>query len=72
MAGAIGLKISQRAVAKSLSRWLPLVGAAGVAGYAYYDTSRVASTAITFFQQDLGNDETAVASDEPTGDSTLN
>ena len=28
------------------SRWLPVIGAAAVAGYAYYDTLQVAKTAI--------------------------
>ena len=57
VAGLIGVRISQRAVAKSVARWLPMVGAAGVAGYAYYDTSQVATTAIAFFEQDLELEE---------------
>ena len=57
VAGLIGVRISQRAIAKSVARWLPMVGAAGVAGYAYYDTSQVATTAIAFFEQDLELEE---------------
>jgi hypothetical protein len=53
VAGAVGVKITHRAIAKSLARWLPVVGAVGVAGYAYYDTSQVATTAIAFFERDV-------------------
>ena len=31
------------------SRWLPVIGAVGVGAYAYWDTSRVAKTAIDLF-----------------------
>jgi hypothetical protein len=31
---------------------LPVVGAVGVGAYAYYDTTRVAVTAIRLFEQD--------------------
>ncbi|WP_240732495.1 MULTISPECIES: EcsC family protein [Dyella] len=49
VAKRIGVKISQRAVGKGVSRWLPVVGALGVGAYAYYDTGQVASTAIAMF-----------------------
>lgn len=48
----IGVKISQRALGKSLSRWLPVIGAVGVGGYAYYDTSQVAASAMALFEQE--------------------
>ena len=48
-AAKIGVKVAQRAIAKAVGRWLPLVGALGVAGYAYYDTAQVAATAISLF-----------------------
>jgi hypothetical protein len=54
-AARIGIKVSQRVIAKSVSRWLPVVGALGVAGYAYYDTAHVAATAIALFEQDLSD-----------------
>lgn len=47
--GHVGISLSRRTVAKGVARWLPLVGAAGVAAYAWYDTSRVAATAIALF-----------------------
>lgn len=52
-ANAVGLKVTQRVVAKSVSRWLPVVGVLGVAGYAYYDTAQVAGTAIDLFEKEL-------------------
>ena len=57
IAGAIGVRVSHRAIARSVSRWLPVVGAVGVAGYAYYDTAQVATTAIAFFEQEIELDE---------------
>lgn len=51
-AARIGIKVTRRVIAKSVSRWLPVVGALGVAGYAYYDTAQVAATAIALFEQD--------------------
>lgn len=49
VAKRVGMKVTQRAVGKGLSRWLPVVGALGVGAYAYYDTGQVASTAIAMF-----------------------
>lgn len=50
LAGAIGLKLSQRALGSSMARWLPLVGAAGVGAYAWHDTRQVARAAIELFE----------------------
>jgi hypothetical protein len=47
----IGLKLTQKGIASGLARWLPIVGAVGVGGYAYYDTAQVAKTAIEMFRQ---------------------
>jgi len=57
VAAAIGVKVTQRAIAKSVARWLPVVGAVGVAGYAYYDTAQVATTAIAFFEREIEVEE---------------
>lgn len=46
-------KITQRAIGKTLSRWLPVVGVLGVGAYAYYDTAQVGATAIDLFQREL-------------------
>jgi hypothetical protein len=46
----IGTKLAQRAVGKSMARWVPIVGAVGMGAYAYYDTAQVAATAIDLFE----------------------
>lgn len=53
IAKKVGVKISQRALGKGLTRWIPIVGAVGVGAYAYYDTAQVAATAIELFESDL-------------------
>lgn len=63
IAQKIGIKVTERTIGKGVSRWLPIVGAVGVAGYAYYDTTQVAKTAIDFFSSnfsiELNHDESA-------------
>ena len=49
----IGVPIARRIAGRGVSRWLPVIGAAGVAGYAYYDTMRVADTTIDLFRSEL-------------------
>lgn len=49
----IGMRLSERAVASAASRWLPVVGAMGVAGYAWYDTQQVAKAAIALFEREV-------------------
>ena len=56
VAKRIGTSITQRAVGKGLSRWLPIVGALGVGAYAYYDTGQVAKTAIEMFSGNIENE----------------
>jgi hypothetical protein len=53
LAGKIGLQLAQRTVGKAAARYLPLLGAAGVAGYAYYDTRKVADNAIALFSRQV-------------------
>jgi uncharacterized protein (DUF697 family) len=43
---SVGMSVTQRVAGTAASRWLPVIGAAAVAGYAYYDTLQVAKTAI--------------------------
>ncbi len=45
----VGLRVTGRVVAQTVARWVPVAGAAGVAGFAYYDTIRVGDTAIEVF-----------------------
>jgi hypothetical protein len=49
VAEAVGVKIARRVFGKGLTRWLPVVGVVGVAGYAYYDTAQVGATALEMF-----------------------
>jgi uncharacterized protein (DUF697 family) len=48
----IGVKLSQRTAAEAVARFLPLVGAAVIAGYAYYDTKKVGAAAIDIFSRE--------------------
>jgi hypothetical protein len=50
IARRIGVHVTERGLSSALARWLPLVGAVGVGGYAYYDTARVAATAVALFE----------------------
>ena len=62
----IGVPIARRIAGRGISRWLPVIGAAGVAGYAYYDTMRVAATTIELFTSDADAEVVgAVAYDSP-------
>jgi hypothetical protein len=49
----IAVRVAQRIAAKSVSRWLPVIGALGAGAYAYYDTTHVAANAIDLFSQNL-------------------
>ena len=53
VARKIGVNITQHALGKGVSRWLPVVGAVGVGAYAYYDTGQVARTAIELFEREI-------------------
>ena len=49
IAAKVGVRMSRRVAGRGFSRWLPVIGAAGVGAYAYYDTRQVARTAIALF-----------------------
>jgi hypothetical protein len=53
VARRVGVRLSQQGVSRVASRWLPVVGAMGVAAYAYYDTSQVARAASELFSRDI-------------------
>jgi hypothetical protein len=53
VARRIGVRLSQQGVAKAAARWLPMVGAMGVAAYAYYDTTQVARAATELFSRPI-------------------
>jgi hypothetical protein len=49
----IGLRLTQRSLGRAVSRVVPLLGAAGVAGYSWYDTRQVARTALDLFTREV-------------------
>lgn len=49
----LGVKVTQRIIGKSASRFVPLLGAVGVSAYAYFDTQQVAKTAIDLFSKEI-------------------
>jgi EcsC protein family len=56
----IGLEMTQQLAGRTTSRWLPVIGALGVAAYAYRDTRRVGHTAIELFSREVAlEDDTA-------------
>ena len=50
----VGVKVTQRLVGKSITRWLPVLGPVLVGGYALFDTRQVGRTAIDTFRRDIG------------------
>ncbi|MFG6412976.1 hypothetical protein ACG02S_03580 [Roseateles sp. DC23W] len=52
VAAAVGVHMGKQAATRVLSRWVPVVGAAGVGAYAYWDTRQVGRAAQQLFQHD--------------------
>jgi len=52
VATKLGVQLSQQLIVKSVTRWVPGIGAAAVAAYAWYDTDRVARTADALFARE--------------------
>jgi hypothetical protein len=61
VAGAVGGRVAKQTAAKGLSRWLPVAGALGVGAYAWFDTERVARTAIELFERQAVSDPAGAA-----------
>ena len=53
MLGRIGVRVTQKAVGKSLSRWLPILGPVLIGGYSLMDTRAVGRTAIDTFSRQI-------------------
>ena len=51
--GFLGIKIAQRVLGKSFARFLPVLGAAAVARYAYIDTRKVGLAAMALFSKEI-------------------
>ena len=49
----VGVRTTQRVLGQTLARYVPLLGAAAIGAYAYYDTSEVAANAIELFSSDV-------------------
>ena len=49
----IGLQVAERAASRALTRLVPVVGAVGIGGYAFYDTRQVGQTAIALFEREI-------------------
>ena len=49
----IGIQVTQKAVGKTLSRWLPIVGPVLIGGYSLMDTRSVGKTAIDSFSREI-------------------
>lgn len=52
----VGVRTTQRALGQTLARYVPLLGAAAIGAYAYYDTSKVAANAIELFSSEIAID----------------
>jgi len=46
----LGTRLGQKVLGSGAARFVPLLGAAGVGGYAWYDTRQVAASAIALFE----------------------
>jgi hypothetical protein len=55
--GRIGIRLSQKIIGSTVSRWIPFVGAAGIGVYSYFDTQAVAKTAMELFPGDFQIEE---------------
>ena len=64
MLAKVGIHIAPRVLGRGISRWIPILGAAMVAGYAWYDTAQVAKSAIELFSSEISVDDKEV--DEPS------
>ncbi len=51
IAEKIGIKVSQRFLARGVARWLPVLGAVGVGGWAYFETRQIGQITMELFQQ---------------------
>jgi len=63
----IGVQVTQKAVGKTLSRWLPIVGPILIGGYSLVDTRNVGKTAIDTFNREIETEP-----DEPQATSISN
>jgi hypothetical protein len=53
IARGLGVRVTKKVIAQSVSRWLPAIGAVGMAGYAAWDTQSVGRTALELFSNPI-------------------
>ncbi|MFN3302913.1 MAG: hypothetical protein ACK44A_04250 [Roseateles sp.] len=53
VAAAVGVHVGKQAASRALSRWVPVVGAAGVGAYAWWDTRQVGRAAQQLFESQV-------------------
>ena len=53
IANKVAIRIAQRSAGRIITRWVPALGALGVAGYVYLDTGKVADASIELFSHDV-------------------
>ena len=53
----VGVRTTQRLLERGAARFIPAVGALGVAAYAYYDTGQVGHAAIELFGTEISTDD---------------
>ncbi len=49
----VGVRVTQRVLGETVSRWLPIIGAVGIGWYAKYDTHAVGESAREFFSCEI-------------------
>nr|BFD63615.1 hypothetical protein BdHM001_22960 [Bdellovibrio sp. HM001] len=64
----LGLRVTQRMLGASISRWIPIAGAVAVGWYTRYDTKQVGQSALDLFSREIATDATEIkdVGEEPT------
>lgn len=65
----IGVQVTQKAVGKTLSRWLPIIGPVLIGGYSLVDTRAVGKTAIDTFSRRIEIEPEGLGDPHSTGGS---
>ncbi|WP_374000265.1 hypothetical protein [Bdellovibrio bacteriovorus] len=58
MCERLGLRVTQRMLGASISRWIPIAGAVAVGWYTRYDTKQVGQSALDLFSRDIDTETT--------------
>jgi hypothetical protein len=56
----ISVNVTQRVLSQIASRWLPIVGSVALGAFTYWDTKRIAKTAIETFEKEIVTEEGAI------------